>query len=304
MLGFARLVEFDTAGAREAFARAIAFVSADPLPHLGQGLASIRDGELAAGRADLEVAAGLDPNNALIRSYLGKAYFEERRAPLDAQQLAIAKELDPLDPTPYLYDAIREQTENQPVEALDDLQTSIRLNDNRAVYRSRLQLDQDRAARGTSLARIYDDLGFYDVAVQEAARSVARDPTQPAAHRFLSDALIGVRRTEVARVSELLQAQMLQDININPVQPSLSEVVPIRLAQLPLHVVLSRMGWRTRVRAGFARALAEVQSRFATEAPGRRSLVTAGRTGTGVRNVRTPRRTGWARAPHLQDVVC
>jgi hypothetical protein len=32
-----------------------------------------------------------------------------------------------------------------------------------------------------------------------------------------------VRRREIARVSNLLQAQMLQDLNINPVQPSLSE---------------------------------------------------------------------------------
>jgi hypothetical protein len=32
-----------------------------------------------------------------------------------------------------------------------------------------------------------------------------------------------VRRREIARVSELLQAQMLQDININPIQPSRSE---------------------------------------------------------------------------------
>jgi hypothetical protein len=32
-----------------------------------------------------------------------------------------------------------------------------------------------------------------------------------------------VRRHEIVRLSELLQAQMLQDININPVQPSISE---------------------------------------------------------------------------------
>ena len=32
-----------------------------------------------------------------------------------------------------------------------------------------------------------------------------------------------MRRREIARVSNLLQAQMLQDININPMQPSLSE---------------------------------------------------------------------------------
>ena len=48
-------------------------------------------------------------------------------------------------------------------------------------------------------------------------------PDNSAAHRFLSDAYIGVPRREIARVSELLQAQMLQDININPVQPSLAE---------------------------------------------------------------------------------
>ena len=49
------------------------------------------------------------------------------------------------------------------------------------------------------------------------------DPGNTSAHRFLSDAYIGVPRREIARVSELLQAQMLQDININPVQPSLAE---------------------------------------------------------------------------------
>ena len=32
-----------------------------------------------------------------------------------------------------------------------------------------------------------------------------------------------MRRREIARVSNLPQAQMLQDLNINPIQPSLSE---------------------------------------------------------------------------------
>ena len=64
----------------------------------------------------------------------------------------LAKELDPLDPTAYLYDAIRLQTINRPVEALRQLDKSIELNDNRAVYRCRLLLDSDRAARGASLA--------------------------------------------------------------------------------------------------------------------------------------------------------
>ena len=49
------------------------------------------------------------------------------------------------------------------------------------------------------------------------------DPGNTSAHRFLADAYVATPRREIARVSELLQAQMLQDININPVQPSLAE---------------------------------------------------------------------------------
>jgi len=46
------------------------------------------------------------------------------------------------------------------VEALQDLQKSIELNDNRAPYRSCLLLDEDLAARSASLAQIYYDLEF------------------------------------------------------------------------------------------------------------------------------------------------
>ena len=131
--------------------------------------------------------------------------------------------LDPLDPTAYLYDGILKQTINRPVEAVADLERSIELNDNRAVYRSRLLLDKDRAARGTSLARAYNDLGFGQLGINESTRSLGFDPANASAHRFLSDVYRDAgSRTEIARVSELLQAQMLQDININPVQPSIS----------------------------------------------------------------------------------
>jgi tetratricopeptide (TPR) repeat protein len=221
--GYAALAAIRTKEARESFEKAISLDSADPQPRFGRGLAIIRDGDLEAGRRDIEVAVGLDSSNSLLRSYLGKAYFEERRDPLDAQQLEIAMELDPLDPTPYLYDAIREQSENQPVAALKDIQASIERNDNRAVYRSRQALDQDRAARGTSLGRIYDDLGFTKVGENVGSESLTLDPANASAHRFLSDLFLGERRRESARVSELLQAQLLQDININPIQPSLSE---------------------------------------------------------------------------------
>ncbi len=221
--GFAALAVFDDTAAHTAFSTAIDLDSADPLAHLGLGLAKISRGDLADGRSDLEAAVALDSNNALLRAYLGKAYFEEVRPPLDSQQYEMAKQLDPNDPTPFLYAAIAKQTQNKPVDALRDLQLARAKNDNRAVYRGRLLLDKDRAASGTSLARVHNDLGFSQLGIIEATRSAAIDPANASAHRFLSDSYRNVPRREIARVSELLQAQMMQDTNINPVQPSLSE---------------------------------------------------------------------------------
>jgi tetratricopeptide (TPR) repeat protein len=223
VLGYCALTEYRNNDAKSAFVQAIRLASSEPLGHLGLGLAKISNGELAEGRREIETAVALDSNSSLLRSYLGKAYFTEKRTKLDATQYNIAKNLDPFDPTAYLYDGIRKQAENKPVEALRDLQTSKELNDNRAVYRSRFLLDKDRASRGVSLARVYKDLGFLTLGQREASLSLEGDPANASAHRFLSDSYQGVRRREISRVSELLQAQLLQDVNVNPIQPSLAE---------------------------------------------------------------------------------
>lgn len=223
VLGFAYLMQIKTEQAKEAFGNAIELDQAAPLPRLGLGLAKIRDGNLHEGGRDIEIAASLDPNNSLIRSYLGKTYFEEKRTGLDGREYAIAKELDPQDPTPWFYDAISKQTTNRPAEALHDLQKAIELNDNRAVYRSSLLLDSDLAARSASLARVYNDLGFEQLALVEGWKSVNADSGNFSAHRFLADSYSTLPRHEVARVSELLQSQLLQPININPIQPRLAE---------------------------------------------------------------------------------
>jgi len=223
VLGFARLTEIEPAKAMQSFEKAIELDQAAPLPRLGLGLARIRRGDLEHGRKDIETAVALDPGNSLIRSYMGKAYFEEKRGKLAATQYEMARELDPNDPTPWFYDAIRKQMDNRPVEALHDLQTSIKLNDNRAVYRSRLELDDDLATRSASIARIYRDLGFEQRALVEGWQSVNSDPTNYSAHRLLADSYSSQPRHEIARVSELLQSQLLQPINLTPVQPQLAE---------------------------------------------------------------------------------
>jgi tetratricopeptide (TPR) repeat protein len=223
VLGFADLNLARTKRARESFTRAIQLDSADPLARLGLGLTQIRDGDLQEGRQQMEIAASLSPNDAMLRSYLGKAYFEEKRGDFATQQFSIAKELDPLDPTPWFYEAIFKQTVNRPVEALQDLQKSIELNDNRGVYRSRLMLDSDLAARSASLGRIFNDLGFEQLGLIQGWQSVNADPSDHSGHRLLADLYGRVPRHKIARVSELSQAQLLQPLNITPVGPQLAE---------------------------------------------------------------------------------
>ena len=223
ILGFANLAEVDIDEAKNAFNQAIHLNSADPLARLGLGLAKIRKGDVEEGTLDLETAVSLDPDNSIMRSYLGKAYYELKNDGFAGTELTIAKEMDPNDPTPWFYDAIRKQTTNRPVEALHDMQKAIELNDNRGVYRSKLLLDEDLAARSASLGRIYNDLGFQKRGLVEGWKSVNSDPRNYSAHRLLADNYASLPRHEIARVSELLQSQLLQPINITPVQPQFAE---------------------------------------------------------------------------------
>jgi len=223
VLGFAYLAQIDTAAAKQAFEGAIALDQAAPLPRLGLGLGLVREGELAEGRKRIEVAVSLDPNNSLLRSYLGKLYFEQTHEDIATAQFDLAKSLDPLDPTPSYYSALLLQSQNRPVEALKDLEHSTQLNDNRAVYRSRLLLDKDAATRAAARGRIYSELGFDRLGVQSATKSLSLDPGNHSAHRFLSGMWATRPRHEIARVSELLSSQLLQPVNADPVPPQFLE---------------------------------------------------------------------------------
>jgi tetratricopeptide (TPR) repeat protein len=226
VLGFAYLGDANAPAAQREFERAVELDQAEPLARLGLGVAIIRQGNLTAGREQIEIAAVLDPINALVRSYLGKAYFEEDTGPRDAlaaSQFAMAKSLDRRDPTPWLYGATLKQTQNRSVEALWDSQESIALNDNRGVFRSRLLLDQDLAARSENLAQVYRDLGFQQLSLVEGWRSLEADPTNFSAHRLMSDAYASLPRHEIARVSELLQSEMLAPLTLNPIEPGTAQ---------------------------------------------------------------------------------
>jgi Tfp pilus assembly protein PilF len=185
--GFILASESKPREARLWFDRAIAADSALGNAWLGRGIARICLGDLNGGREDLLVAAALEPQRAELRSYLGKAYMAAGDDQHAAKELALAKRLDPNDPTAWLYSALFEQQQNQINDAIRDLEKSQSLNNNRSVYRSQLLLDQDQAVRSANLAGIYRDAGMFDVSVREAGRAVSSDYGNYSAHLFLAN---------------------------------------------------------------------------------------------------------------------
>ena len=222
LLGFTSLKNLHINDAKSAFDQAIELNSGEPLSWLGLGLVNMRHNKLKLGRENIELATLLNPSNALMRSYLGKAYYEEIRPERSAMQYELAKNLDPNDPTAWFYHSILSQSINRPIAALKDQTQAIKLNGYRGVYRSRQLLDQDEAARTVSLGRIYTDLGFEPLAISQATSALAIDPGNHSAHRLLADSYRRQDETDAARLSEVLQAQMLQPLNLMPMQPQLT----------------------------------------------------------------------------------
>ncbi len=219
VLGFVELAAYHTDEAARNFDKAVATDAGFPLAHAGRGIAEIRQGKVAGGREELQTAATLDPGESLYRSYLGKAYYEEKRSKEAGKELDAAKSLDPKDPTPWLYSAILLQNENRPIEALKDLNGAIDRNDNRAVYRSKLLLDEDRAVRGVDLARIYDDLGFDSLGLVAARRSADEDQANFSSHLFLAGNYRNLPGFASSFLSETLQARIYQPIGANSARP-------------------------------------------------------------------------------------
>ncbi|HLH54686.1 MAG TPA: TonB-dependent receptor [Verrucomicrobiae bacterium] len=216
--------------ARAYFDEAIATDGALANGWVGRGLCEIRAGDREAGRQDLQVAAALEPNRSDLRSYLGKAWAETHNRGHAEKELTLAKRLDPQDPTPWLYSALLNQAYNQNNQAIEDLETSKELNNNRSVYRSALLLDQDQAVRSANLARIYQDAGMLDVSVREASRAVDLDYGNYSAHLFLADSYDSLRdprkvnlRYETPWFSELLVAQLLAPVGSVPLSQNVSQ---------------------------------------------------------------------------------
>lgn len=228
--GFLLTAQNNTRDAIGWFDRALAQDSALGNAWLGRGLSRIRLGDEAGGREDLLMAAALEPQRALPRSYLGKAYAQGGDFPRAYNELQIAKMADPNDPTAWLYSGLLKQQDNRINEAIRDLEHSQELNDNRSVYRSMHMLDQDRAVRSANLAAIYQDAGMFDVSIREAARAVNYDYANYSAHLFLANSYAELRgqdllglRYETPAQTEYLIANLLAPVSAGTLSPTISQ---------------------------------------------------------------------------------
>jgi tetratricopeptide (TPR) repeat protein len=228
--GFLLSARNQIAAALGQFDQAIAIDGALGNAWLGRGLCKIRQGKAEAGRQDIQTATVLEPQRAVLRSYLGKAWSNEKDNTRARQELELAKRLDPNDPTAWLYSALINQQQNRINEAIHDLEKSQELNENRRLYRSRMLLDQDRAVRGANLAGIYQDAGMFEVSVREAGRAVSSDYANYSAHLFLANSYNALRdprqitlRYETPWLSEFLVANLLAPVGAGTLSQYISQ---------------------------------------------------------------------------------
>jgi tetratricopeptide (TPR) repeat protein len=228
--GFLLSAENKIGSAGESFDAAIAIDGALGNAWLGRGLCLIRQGKDEQGRLDLQTGAALEPNRSILHSYLGKGFINIANEPKARQELTRAEQLDPHDPTPWLYSALENRQDNRTNEAVGDLEESIGLNDNRRIYRSLFLLDQDRAVRSANLAAIYQDDGMDELSLREATRAVDSDYSSASAHLFLANSYNALRdpkrinlRYETQWSNELLLSNLLSPVGGGPLSQYVSE---------------------------------------------------------------------------------
>ena len=190
LAGFVRLAFRDYSRAFQYWNRAVALDPKFGQPHLGLAIYSFRYRDFSKGLEEMLTATLLDPRVASYQTELGKALFQTRAFDRALEVFDYAKTLDPRDPSPYFYKGIALSDLNRPGEAIQEINKSIELNDNVAMFRSRSLLDQDLAVRNYSLARAYQQLGLTEWAFSKAVTSVKYKPYNSSAHLFLQDVLL------------------------------------------------------------------------------------------------------------------
>ena len=216
LVGFVQLASMQPKAALASMQKAIELDAGLSNAWFGKGLAKFKLGQTEEARQDMQAAIILEPQRALLRSYLGKAYEADGEWVAAKRELDRAKVLDPNDPTPWLYSALIQYQKNNFIPAITELQESVRLNNNRSIYRSRSLLDKDQSIRQANLAVMYRDAQMHAWSQREATQSIENDYTNASAHLFLANSYDALRdprqlnlRYETPWASELFLAQLL-----------------------------------------------------------------------------------------------
>jgi tetratricopeptide (TPR) repeat protein len=227
--GFQLCARLKIPAALEAFERALALDPALGNAWLGRGLCRIRQGQVRAGLEDLETAAAVEPQRALFRSYLGKAFATAGDATRAQKELDLARQLDPQDPTAWLYAALLDQQQGRINDGIRNLQKSKALNQNRQLYRSSHLLDEDQAVRGANLSALYRDAGLSELSRREAVDAVNTDYANYSAHLFLANSYNELRdpgqvelRYETPWFNEYLLANLLAPVGAGTLSQNVS----------------------------------------------------------------------------------
>jgi tetratricopeptide (TPR) repeat protein len=213
LAGFIRLGYRDFHKASALFTEAVKNDPGFGEPHIGLANIAFRNRNFGLGLTEMLTATLLEPRVSLYQSSLGKALYQTRSFDKALEVYDYAKTLDPNDPTPYLYKGIALSDLYRPGEAIQEINKSIELNDNMAVFRSRLALDRDLAVRNTDLSRAYNQLGMSDWAYSKALTAVKKDPLNPSAHLFLSSQFLNTGSRTDAGLAEFLMYRLLAPAN-------------------------------------------------------------------------------------------
>jgi tetratricopeptide (TPR) repeat protein len=215
LAGFVRLAFRDFDEARQYFERAVKANPGLGEPHLGLGIYAFRYRQMDRGLAEMLTATLLEPRISLYQSELGKALYQVRAFDKALQVYDYAKTLDKNDPTPYLYKGIALTDLNRPAEAVQEINKSIALNDNQAIFRSRIMLDRDQSVGNYNLARAYTQLGLGEWAYSKAVTSVKKSPTNPSAYAFLTESYVSTQQLYGASQTSLVLYYLLSPANQN-----------------------------------------------------------------------------------------
>lgn len=237
--GFVLLADRQVLAAQQAFDRAVDLDEAMADAWLGRALCQEHRGHAEQARQWLQVAAALEPRRSLLRSYLGKGFAQAGDSTRATKELRLAQELDPRDPTPWLYSALLRHQQSQVNQAIRDLDRAVLLNDHRSLFRSRFLLDQDRSVASADLAALYADAGIREPAMRSAERAVTYDYGNFSGHLFLANSYQALEdlnrfdlRWETARQSELLLANLLAPPGAGNLSQQLSQQEHLRYFDL------------------------------------------------------------------------